>query len=84
MESTAYEINKLQANVYTVNYEDFVKDPKGCIAKMMEYTQLKPSGFVDTFMEKISVQNRNNRAAVSSKTALSEETKKKIMQMVGG
>jgi len=84
IESTAYEINKLHVNVYTANYEDFVKDPKGFITKMMEYGQLKPSKFVDAFMEKISVQNRNNRAAASSKTALSEETKQKIMQIVGG
>ncbi|HXL55816.1 MAG TPA: sulfotransferase, partial [Chitinophagaceae bacterium] len=82
MQSTAYEINKLHADVYSVNYEDFVKDPKIFIAKMMEYMQLKPSKFVDTFMKKISVQNRNNRAAASSKTALSDETKKKIMEIV--
>jgi len=84
MESTAYEINKLQANVYTANYEDFVKDPKGFITKMMEYVQLKPSKFVDAFMEKISVQNRNNRAAASAKTALSEETKKQILEIIKG
>ena len=84
IESTAYEINKLHVNVYTANYEDFVKDPKGFITKMMEYGQLKPSKFVDAFMEKISVQNRNNRAPASSKTALSEETKRKIIQIVSG
>ncbi len=82
IQSTAYEINKLQTNVYTASYEDFVKDPKDFIAKMMEYTRLKPSRFVDAFMEKISVQNRNNRAAASAKTALSDETKKKIMEIV--
>jgi len=74
-ESTAYEINKLQTNVYTANYEDFVRDPKGFIAKMMGYVQLKPSKFVFAFMEKISVQNRNNRAPASSKTALTEGNK---------
>jgi Sulfotransferase family len=84
MESTAYEINKLHANVYTASYEDFVKEPKGFIAKIMEYVQLKPSKFVHAYMEKISVQNRNNRAAASSKTALSEETKKKILEIVNG
>jgi hypothetical protein len=84
MEATEYEIKKLNANVYTAHYEDFVKEPKQVIAKLMEHIALKPSKFVDTFMEKISVQNRNNRAAASSKTALSDETKMKILQIVNG
>jgi hypothetical protein len=84
IESTAYEINKLHVNVYTAKYEDFVQDPKSFIAKMMEHVQLEPSKFIDAFMEKISVQNRNNRAAASSKTALSEETKRKILEIVNG
>jgi hypothetical protein len=48
----------------------------------MEHAQLKPSKFIDVFMEKISVQNRNNRSAASSKTILNDETKLKIMQIV--
>jgi len=84
MEATAYEIKKLNANVYTAHYEDFVREPKQVIAKLMEHVALKPSKFVDIFMEKISVQNRNNRAAASSKTALNDETKMKILQIVNG
>jgi hypothetical protein len=82
MEATEYEIKKLNAHVYTSRYEDFVKQPREFIEKLMEHVQLKPSKFVDAFMEKISVQNRNNRAAASSKTAISDETKMKIMRMV--
>lgn len=82
METTAYEIKKLNAKVYTANYEDFAKQPKQFIADMMQHINLKPSKFIDGFMEKISVQNRNNRAAASSKTALSDETKAKIMAIV--
>jgi hypothetical protein len=84
MEATTYEIEKLNAKVYTACYEDFVKDPKHFIAKLMDHLQLKPSKFVDAFMEKLSVQNRNDRASASSRTVLSEETKMKIMQMVHG
>lgn len=82
MEATEYEIKKLNANVYTAHYEDFVKQPKQFINSIMEYAQLKPSKYVDAFMEKISVQNRNNRAAASSKTAISDETKRKILEIV--
>ena len=82
METTEYEIKKLNANVYTVHYEDFVKNPKQFIEKMMLRLELKPSKYIDEFMEKISVQNRNNRASASAKTALSEETKRKILEMV--
>jgi hypothetical protein len=48
----------------------------------MEHVQLKPSKFIDVFMEKISVQNRNSRAIASQKTMLNDETKMEIMQMV--
>lgn len=82
MQTTAYEIEKLNANVYTGNYEDFVQQPKAFIAGILEHLQLKPSKFVDDFLESISVQNRNNRAAASAKTEMSSETKLKIMQIV--
>lgn len=84
METTAYEIKKLNADVYTANYEDFVKQPKEFIEKILGYVQLTPSKFIDEFMQKISVQNRNTRAAASAKTALSDETKKRIMEIVNG
>jgi len=82
IEATEYEIKKLNANVYTAHYEDFVKEPKRFIIELMEHVELKPSNFVDAFMKKISVQNRNSRAAASRKTMLNDETKMKIMQMV--
>ena len=82
MEATAYEIKKLNEHVYTANYEDFVKHPKEFIANMTNYLGLKPSKYIDNFMNKLSVQNRNNRAAASAKTTISEETKIKIMQIV--
>ena len=82
MDATEYEIKKLHANVYTAHYEDFVKEPKRFIADILNYVTLKPSKYVDAFMEKISVQNRNNRASASPKTALSDETKRKILEMV--
>lgn len=83
METTAYEINKLKPDVYTASYEDFVKDAKGFIAKMMDHLGLPQSKQVDKFMNKISVQNRNNRSAKSAKTEISDATKKKILEIVG-
>ncbi len=79
---TDYEIKKLNPDIYTVHYEDFVKNPKVFIAQMLERLQLKSSKLVDAFMEKISVENRNNRASSSSKTALSDETKNKIVEII--
>lgn len=84
METTAYEIKKLKAKVYTVRYEDFVKDPYVFITDMLNHLQLHKSKRIDEFMERLSVQNRNTRDAKSDKTAISEETKKKIMQIVNG
>ena len=84
METTAYEINKLKPDVYTGSYEDFVKDPRQFIADMMQHLGLAPSANVEKFMQKISVQNRNARSAKSAKTEISNETKKKILEIVQG
>lgn len=84
METTAQETAKLGADVYTARYEDFVKDAKGFIANMMQHLGLPESKRVNAFMSKISVQNRNNRSAKSDKTAISEETKRRILEIVNG
>jgi len=84
METTAYEIKKLGLNVLETRYEDFVKDPRQFIADMMQHLGLAPSANVEKFMQKISVQNRNARSAKSAKTEISNETKKKILEIVQG
>lgn len=80
METTAYEIQKLGAKVYTVKYEDFVANPTSFISNLMNYFGLSKSRLVDKYLSRISVSNRNNRAP--SKNNLSEETKRKILQIV--
>jgi hypothetical protein len=80
METTAYEIEKLGLQVYELHYEDFVKDPYKSIYKLMEYLLLTPSKYVDAYMQNIFVDNRNERA--SKKTPFSEETKKRILEIV--
>lgn len=80
METTAYEIEKLGLQVYESHYEDFVKAPHIFIYKLMEYMQLPPSKHVDAYMQNLFVANRNERA--SKKTPFSEETKKRILEIV--
>lgn len=82
MEATEYEIRKTKANIHTVHYEDFVKDPKLFIADLIKAIGLEPSKEVDAFLEKISVQNRNHRASSSAKTVLDEPTKERIRALV--
>jgi hypothetical protein len=82
MEVTEYEIKKMHPTIRSVHYEDFVKAPKQFISDLLEYAQLKPSKMVNAFMPKIAVENRNNRAAVSAKTTISDETKARILEMV--
>ncbi len=82
METTAYEIDKLKLDVFEMRYEDFVGDPKKFIRQLMEFADLPPSKFVDAYLESITVSNRNNRT--SKKTSFSEETKKKILEIVAG
>ena len=83
METTDAEITKMKPNMLTVRYEDFVKDSKAVIQQILEFSGLQASKLVDKYMdEKISVKNRNDRQAKSDKTAISEETKQKILEIV--
>lgn len=80
METTAWEIAKLGLTVFEMRYEDFVSDPKLFIQKLMNFIQLSPSKYVEGYLDSISVSNRNNRT--SSKTSFSDETKKRILEIV--
>ena len=82
METTDAEIAKLHPDLYIARYENFVANPHKFISEMMNYLGLVPSKLVDEYMEKISVKNRNDREAKSDKTNISEETKKKILDIV--
>jgi len=81
METTAYEIKKLGLNVLETRYEDFVKDPKLFIKNVMDFMQLPSSKYVDRYMDEMVVSNRNART--SKKTTFSDETKQRIMEIVG-
>jgi hypothetical protein len=83
METTQAEIKKLGLNVYECRYEDFVKDPKVFIYKMMEFMQLPPSENVDDYLENMIVDNRNERQSVSKKSAMPEETRQQILAITG-
>jgi hypothetical protein len=83
METTQQEIDKLGLNIYECRYEDFVKDPKAFIYKMMQFMQLPPSKNVDAYLENMIVDNRNERQSASSKSAMPEEVKKQILDITG-
>ncbi|HEX5152446.1 MAG TPA: sulfotransferase [Parafilimonas sp.] len=83
METTRHEIEKLGLTVYECRYEDFVKNPKTFIYKMMEFMQLPPSKKVEAYLENIIVDNRNERASAKNKRMMSEEIKQQILNITG-
>jgi len=83
METTRHEIDKLGLNIYECRYEDFVKDPKTFIYKMMEFMQLQPSKNVDDYLENIIVDNRNERQSKTSKTLMTETEKQQVLAITG-
>jgi hypothetical protein len=83
MQTTHEEIEKLHVNVYECHYEDFVKDAKAFIYKMMNFMQLSPSKKVDAYLENMIVENRNQRASASIKNTMPEETKQQILAITG-
>lgn len=82
METTQQEIDKMHPDIYTASYEDFVKDPKFFINDMMQFLHLQPSKLVDKFMNKLFINNRNERKAVTEKTEITEATKKQILDII--
>jgi hypothetical protein len=83
METTQQEIKKLKLNVYECRYEDFVKDPKAFMYKMMQFMQLPPSKKVDEYLNNMIVDNRNERQSKSAKSSMPEETKQQILAITG-
>ena len=83
MQTTNEEIAKFNLNVYECRYEDFVKDAKTFIYKMMEFMQLPPSEKVDGYLKDMIVDNRNQRASMLQKNAMPEETKQQILAITG-
>jgi hypothetical protein len=83
METTQQEIDKLGFKVYECRYEDFVKDAKTFMYKMMEFMQLPPSKNVDAYLDNLIVDNRNERQSKTIKSAMPEEVKQQILNITG-
>ncbi len=83
MNVTHEEIEKLNLKVYECRYEDFVKDAKTFIYKIMEFIQLSPSKKVDEYLATMIVDNRNQRASASVKSTMTEEAKQEILAITG-
>lgn len=82
METTQQEIDKMQPDIYTTSYEEFVKDPGVFTKNLMSFLKLKPSGLVDKFIEKLTIANRNNRKAASENTEITADTRQQILDIV--
>src|SRR5262249_4481399 len=81
METTQQEIEKLNLNVYECRYEDFVKDPKTFIYKMMQFMQLSPSKKVDAYLENMIVDNRNERQSATKKVQCRKKPNSKFLKL---
>jgi hypothetical protein len=83
METTQQEIKKLGLHVYECRYEDFIKDGKTFMYKMMEFMQLTPSKNVDAYLENMIIDNRNERQSTTKKSVMPEEVKQEILNITG-
>jgi hypothetical protein len=79
METTELESKKLGVPLLETRYEEFVKDPHAIVKKIMEFTQLPPSNYVNKYIDEMVVSNRNVRS--SKKTIFSDETKQRILEI---
>lgn len=82
MQVTQYEIKKLGLNVYECRYEDFIKDAKTFIYKMMEFMQLPQSKNINAYLENMIIHNSNERVSEPGKSNISEQEKQQILDMV--
>lgn len=84
METTDGEIKKMNPEIYTVSYEEFVKSPKDFISTLLHKIGLSESKLIDIYLEKIAINNRNTRQSKSEKTAIPDELKQEILKIVNG
>jgi len=52
METTGYEIAKMQPDIYEIAYEDFIKNPAESIKEIMTFLQLPESVLINKYLEK--------------------------------
>ncbi len=76
------EIKKMQPDIYTMRYEDFVGNPNKFADDILKYLHLTHSALIDKFLKKLLIANRNNRKATNSGTEISETTKKQIIELI--
>lgn len=83
METTEHEIQKMNPDIYTGSYEEFVKGPSAFLHNILSFLNLPKSNLVEEFITtKIAVKDRNNRSAASAKTHIPEETKEQILKLL--
>ena len=82
METTQQEVEKMHPDIYNTSYEEFVKDPKIFVDKLLQFLHLSPSPLIDKFMKKLTIADRNKRKAISEKSEITEATKKQILDIV--
>ncbi len=79
MQVLEMEIKKTGVPILETRYEDFVKDPRALVKKILDFTALPPSKNVDRYIDEMVISNRN---AVNSQTLVfTEETKKRILEI---
>ena len=79
METTEMEIKKTGVPILETRYEEFVKDPKELVKKILDFVNLPASENVTKYIEEMVVSNRNT--ASSKKTVFSDETKQRILEI---
>jgi Sulfotransferase family len=80
METTEMEIKKTGVPILETRYEEFVKDPKALVKKILDFAGLPASQNVDKYIEEMVVSNRN--VVSSKKLEFSDETKQRILEIV--
>jgi len=81
-ETERKEIKKIQPDIYTVQYEDFILNPTACINSILEYVHLSPSKLIDKFMNKLSIAHSNERKPASTHIEIPETTQKQILELI--
>jgi hypothetical protein len=65
----------LTDDLFTINYEDFVADPQKVISETMDFCGLEANSFVNDFLKKNKVINRNKIGTVYFSNEIDEQVK---------
>lgn len=72
--TTRWEAEQLDAKMLTINYEQFVSEPRDTLSEIMQFAELPPSDWIEEKLRLSPVHDRNRKTQFSPEDQLTIDT----------